>query len=102
MLLIECANGHKAFTESGAAPGAALACPPGSGCCEEDHDHDATANACPGGHGECTLARCTVLTPETEPCPGGHHGFGIDDCTVCRPVTITVLPGTTIVRPANG
>jgi hypothetical protein len=30
-----------------------LACPPASGCCQEDHDHEAAANACPGGHGDC-------------------------------------------------
>lgn len=28
-------------------------CPPEAGCCPEDHDHEAAANACPGGHGPC-------------------------------------------------
>jgi len=37
-----------------------VACPPEAGCCPEDHDHEATANACPvsprnggPGHGDC-------------------------------------------------
>src|SRR5215467_13940066 len=32
-----------------------LACPPEAGCCQEAHDHEATANACPGGHGDCPV-----------------------------------------------
>jgi hypothetical protein len=30
-----------------------LRCPPAFGCCQKDHDHEAAANACPGGHGDC-------------------------------------------------
>jgi hypothetical protein len=34
--------------------GAAVTCIPGKGCCEQQHDHDAAANACPGNHGPCS------------------------------------------------
>ena len=115
MLLIECANGHKAFTESGADPDAALSCPPGSGCCEEDHHHGRAANSCPGGHGACPVPdSCPVWLgmqphlPESPlkdtsagPCPGGHCGAGVSGCVVCRPVTITLLPGSVTVRRAE-
>jgi hypothetical protein len=30
-----------------------LSCPESAGCCQQDHDHEAAANACPGGHGAC-------------------------------------------------
>lgn len=40
-LHIQCANGHWAhgYPADHANPDAALTCPPGEGCCEEDHDH---------------------------------------------------------------
>jgi hypothetical protein len=82
----------------------------GSGCCQEDHDHAATANACPakGGHpaGSCpNPSSCELWTnvrshhedPDADglpvSCPGGHCGFGVPGCTVCRPITIIVPPG---------
>ncbi len=46
------------------------------GCCPENHDHDAAANACPSagvGH-------------DGAPC-----GPQIEGCTVCRPITIDIL-----------
>lgn len=61
-----------------ANPDAMVTCPAGGPCCQQDHDHAAAANACPGGH-DC--------------------GLGVDGCTVCRPLTITVVPGSTQVQP---
>ncbi|SRR6266571_7178695 len=69
-----------------ANPDANLACPPGSSCCQQDHDHAAAANACPGGHGDCpepdkcpTWATAVADTRHPHyrgeppgPCPGGH------------------------------
>lgn len=47
------------------------------GCCPEDHDHAAAANACGGDHdGEC------------------HKDN--EACGVCRPLIITAMPGTQI------
>jgi hypothetical protein len=77
--------------------GAALRCPPGSGCCAEDHSHDAAANACPGaGSGHAGAAcpapdSCIAVTPAGQACPGGHCAKGVPGCTVCRPITITVV-----------
>ena len=82
--------------------GANVVCPPGSGCCQESHSHDAAANACPGGHdgAACPVGTaCFVFTPPGEPCPGGHCALGVPGCTVCRPVTITGLPGSASRRP---
>jgi hypothetical protein len=98
---------------------AAVRCAPGSGCCTEDHDHGAAANACPAAHDGAACPEpdvCRVwkgaiadashplsdgshplyegTTPP--PCPGGHCHKDVDGCTVCRPLIITVLPGTTI------
>lgn len=85
--------------------GAALVCPPDSGCCQEEHSHDATALACPGQHeGEpCHVGddgrACVVHTEPGEPCPGEHCGLGVADCTVCRPININV--GQVLVGPAG-
>jgi hypothetical protein len=56
---------------------AAVRCPEGSSCCQEDHHHGQAANACPADHD----GACHVDNP---------------DCAVCRPLVITVMPGTTI------
>ena len=88
-------------------------CPPeADGCCQEDHDHAAAANACPGGHddpcphpaGACAVwkgATADTLHPLHDgdpagPCPGGHCHKDIEGCGVCRPLVITMMPGTTI------
>jgi hypothetical protein len=95
-----------------------LVCPPGSGCCSEDHDHAAAANACPGGHddapcpepGKCRVWRGgvpDVLHPQFDPatgvppCPGGHHHKDVPGCTVCRPLIITMLPGSAQITPVG-
>lgn len=47
-------------------------CSPETGCCHQDHDHQAAADACAGDHeGNCTR--------ENEACP------------VCRPIHVQVL-----------
>lgn len=96
-----------------------VTCPPGSGCCAQDHDHAAAANACPGGHEDvpcpdeasCRVWRAGVpdvlhpqFSPATgvPPCPGGHCHRDIPDCGVCRSLTITVLPGSTTITPVAG
>ena len=98
---------------------AAVACPPESAdCCQEDHDHAAAANACPGGHddscpepaGACgTWKNATANTRhpsyDGDPpgdCPGGHCHKDIKDCTVCRPLIITMMPGTTVTMAQAG
>ena len=96
MLRVECKQcGASAYTDNGADPDAALACP----CCVLPHDHAAAANACPGAGAQhagvpCpeveSGAGCTILTPLGEACPGGHCGLGVPGCTVCRPVNITL------------
>lgn len=90
-----------------------LICPPGSDCCQIDHDHGAAANACPRDHegaacpdeDTCRIWRAgvpDVLHPQFDPatgvppCPGGHCHKDVKGCTVCRPLVITVLPGTQI------
>jgi hypothetical protein len=104
--------------------GAAVKCQDGTGCCTEDHSHDAAANSCPDiglDHGQrhdgapcpvpgnCTLWRNVnadhhrALREAGQPvpsCPGGHCGPGVPGCTVCRPVTITVIPGSVTAAPA--
>lgn len=100
--------------------GATVACPPGSGCCTEDHSHDANANACPGiisGHeADCPepdncrtwkSAMAHAFHPDydgepLEACPGGHCHRDIPECHVCRSVTITVMPGSTTIQPVGG
>jgi hypothetical protein len=80
-----------------------LTCPPSAGCCAEDHDHEATANACPGAHDgqECPAGTdCLVFTPAGEDCPGGHCHKDVDGCTVCHPVIITAGMGAAVLRPA--
>jgi len=104
---------------------ASLTCAPGSGCCEQDHDHAAMANACPGGHedeacpeeaGQCRVWRGAIADAhhplfkagshplfsgaEVPPCPGGHCHRDIKSCTVCRPLIITMLPGSAEVTLA--
>jgi hypothetical protein len=103
-----------------------LACPPGSGCCQVDHDHGTAANACPGNHGDvpcpeepgtCRVWRGAIadafhplFEPGSHPlfsgekipdCPGGHCHKDIPGCGVCRPLVITVLPGTSITPVAG-
>jgi hypothetical protein len=73
-----------------------LVCKSGTDCCQEDHDHDAAANACPADHSAEPCpdpAGCGVdghgrgENPDAE-CQGGHHAKGVSGCTVCRPMTI--------------
>ena len=89
--------------------GATVTCPRDSGCCDGSAhpgiSHDAAANACPEVHEGHACAHpdpaaCPVWanTPGDGACPGGHHGKGVRDCTVCRPVTITVMPGSTVLQ----
>ena len=88
--------------------GAQVVCKPAAGCCQDGHDHDAAANACPGGHpeGSCPApSSCklwaNVRSHHEDPdgaglpasCPGGHCGAGVPGCTVCRPITVMVPPG---------
>lgn len=87
--------GAMAFTGDASDPDSLVQCP----CCPVDHAHGEAANACPGGHGECTLDKCSVLTPEGVACPGGHCGKGIQGCTSCRPLRITLI-GVTSMRQA--
>ena len=100
------------------------------GCCEEDHDHEAAAAACPGGHGECpepatcrqhlanvrhyeamaahaaehdgpeAHAFAAMAEPPGE-CPGGHCHRDIKDCTVCHPVIITAGGTAAVLRPVT-
>lgn len=80
--------------------GAAIVCPPGSSCCQDDHSHDAAANACTGGHGDCPEpGTCTVF--ESDGCDGGHCHKDIPDCTVCRPIRVTVTPGNVTMQRAS-
>jgi len=117
MLHIECPGCHtSAYSENNADPDAALVCPPGSGCCQEDHHHGQAASACPGGHGACPSPdSCPVwegMQPHLPdgrqrdlsagPCPGGHCGAGVPGCTVCRPLRITVMPGSAKMSLAGG
>jgi hypothetical protein len=103
-----------------------VACPPGSDCCQVDHDHGAAANACPGTHDDAACpelpGRCKVwqgatadahhplFEPGTHPlfsgatvpdCPGGHCHKDVKGCTVCRPLIITMLPGSAEVTLAG-
>jgi hypothetical protein len=105
---------------------AKVACPPGSDCCAEDHDHAAMANSCHGNHedvacpepaGKCTVWRGAIADAhhplfepgshplfsgkEPPPCPGGHCHVSIPDCAVCRPLIITMLPGSAEVTLAG-
>jgi hypothetical protein len=96
--------------------GALVTCVPGRGCCAEAHDHDAAANACPGGHGDCPVpeacaawegatadTRHTLYDgPSAGACPGGHCHKDIEGCTVCRPLVITAMPGSAAITPAVG
>lgn len=68
-------------------PDGAVVC----GCCPEDHDHAAAANACPGGHDGQPCPLPAGACSAGEACQGGHCGLGVAGCTVCRPVTITAL-----------
>lgn len=111
-------------------PGAAVTCDPDSthpNCCHLDHDHDAVANACPGGHddepcpeepGKCKVWKGAIADAfhplhepgthplfsgtEIPPCPGGHCHKQIGSCTVCRPLIITAPSGGyTVVRAVS-
>jgi hypothetical protein len=92
---------------------AAITCPPGSPCCQEDHHHGEAANACPGGHADCPEPGTCLVWKRTqasvhpdEPlprhlagdCPGGHCHKDLPDCTACRPLIITMVPGSTEVQ----
>lgn len=81
----------------GTSPGSQVACPPDSGCCQEDHDHDEAAAACAADHSAhpCPTAELPGACPVTsdEACQGGHCGPGVQDCAVCRPITITAVAG---------
>jgi hypothetical protein len=99
--------------------GATVTCPPGSPCCDgsshPDQSHDEHANSCPRGHGACAVPdACPVWSSEQAgtrhplyegeppgPCPGGHCAPGAAGCTVCRPVTITVMPGATVITAVS-
>jgi hypothetical protein len=74
-----------------------LACPtfrsgpgkggPGTGIsCDPDAHAAGQHTACPA-HGDG--------------CPGGHHAKGVEGCAVCRPVTISLVPGYTVLRPVE-
>ncbi len=102
-------------------------CPPEAGCCQEDHSHEATANACPGGHGACPepdscrlhesvkahmdslRAHAAAEGLDDHPsamrlpdaCPGGHCHKDLKDCTVCHPVIITAGEGSAVLRPVT-
>lgn len=92
--------GASGITDNGDRPQGAVSCP----CCPVAHDHDATANACPGAGlasgqqhpGEACPhpdgpAACNAIHQRphvTDDCPGGHCWPGIDDCTACRPLTL--------------
>lgn len=109
---------------------AAIACPPGSDCCPEDHDHAAMANSCHGNHedvacpeedGKCRVWQGAIADAHhpmyagahpllgadhaaddrIPECPGGHCHKDIPDCAVCRPLVITVLPGSAQIIPAG-
>jgi hypothetical protein len=107
---------------------AAITCNPAStnpGCCHQDHDHAAAANACSGAHddepcpepGSCRTwqgatadAHHPLFEPGTHPlfsgatvpdCPGAHCAKGVRNCTVCRPLIITVMRGSTVIQPAG-
>jgi hypothetical protein len=100
-------------------PGAAVVCPPDSGCCQEDHSHDTAANACHGQHADDPCPedahRCGVwataattehpetgeAVPPADPCPGGHCHQAIDGCTVCRSIRITATPGNVTMQRAG-
>jgi hypothetical protein len=82
---------------------ALVTCPPGSDCCQDDHDH--APDDCHAEHGRCPApASCklwrNVRSHHEDPdaaglpaeCPGGHHGFGVPGCTPCRALTITFIP----------
>jgi hypothetical protein len=62
--------------------GRQVRCPPGSGCCQEDHSHFAS---CAGDH-------------------DGDHGPENPDCPVCKPLTITAPPGSAgvVLTPLGG
>ncbi len=118
-LHLKCGNGHEFYVPDcapecaaimgahldgcpGADLDALLACPPGSGCCELQHNHGDAARACPEDHAaaghQCAHpepADCPVWagTEAAGSCPGGHHGLGVTGCTVCRPMTITFYDG---------
>ena len=109
------ASGTSGFTEDGSAFYAAISCPPGSGCCEVDHDCEAAANSCPGGHGACPtpsnckvwlgmqphLADSNIRDTSAGQCPGMHCGLGVAGCTVCHPLTITAIPGSVSLQQAG-
>ena len=88
-LHVQCGNGHWALAgpEAHADPGAALECPPGSGCCDGSshpglsHDQAAMAGHPHGAAGDGL------------PDHDGEHGLDNPACAVCRPVTITGLEG---------
>jgi hypothetical protein len=93
--------GHHATCQLSAIE-ALVECPPGSDCCQDDHDHVAPA-VCFVEHGACPApAACklwrNVRSHHDDPsglpleCPGGHHGFGVPGCVPCRALTITFLP----------
>lgn len=113
---------------SHANPDALVRC----GCCPEDHDHAAAANACPGGHDDapcpdkkdCRVWKGAIAEAfhpdysgdhpvlmamghkpgdDVPDCPGGHCHKDVKDCTVCRPLIITMVPGTVMeMVPGRG
>jgi hypothetical protein len=107
-LRLECSNGHVAHVpdcspECAAVVGAhlhgcpsanlaaQLACPPGEGCCEIDHDHDLAAN----------LGHPNLLAGADEPDHDGDHTAENPDCSVCRPMTIHYLGPTPLQIAGN-
>jgi hypothetical protein len=104
LLRVACNQCNKsAYTDNGDNPDSSLSC----GCCPQQHDHAANANACPGAGmrhegAACPQpdggAQCLAVTGPGEPCPGGHCALGVPGCQVCRPVTITVF---SLVTPAG-
>lgn len=99
--------GASALTDNGHMLQNAVSCR----CCTQDHDHQESADSCPGINSAVALndlsaahpgadcghpgpgTDCSVLTPKGQDCPGGHCGPQADGCTVCRPLEVDYLGG---------
>lgn len=71
MLHVQCDGCRaSAYIEDGADPDAAVSCPPGSGCCQEDHHHGQAANE---AGMPCRPVTITVMPGSTsvQPAAGG-------------------------------
>jgi hypothetical protein len=81
----------------------AVTCAPGSGCCQEPHNHAENAASCPEGHDgqPCPEPEKCQVFPGTEGCPGGHCGYGVSGCTSCRPLVIILPSGSAVIEPVT-